>query len=196
MDVAPFLALTRPLVIGLVLVCLGTGCDQTPVGPNHLSLPAPIRADLPFTYRAKMNRFWTADAIETFDGDQLHFVVVEGVAAVPRHSNVGREARQWLQGCCDRGELDVEVIAYDDFKRELGHVGALDEHGARVNVGLELLRRGYAWFDRSEGDYADEYRAAEATAREQAVGLWVDPSPIPPWEIWEQQQEELRAMVR
>jgi len=55
------------------------------------------------------------------------------------------------------------------------------------DVGLEQIRAGYAWWYRA---YAKEqtpedrerYEHAEQEAKARKVGLWRDPSPVPPWE--------------
>ncbi len=55
------------------------------------------------------------------------------------------------------------------------------------DVGLAMLREGYAWWYRK---YADEqipadrmlYGAAEQEARGVKRGLWRDPEPVAPWD--------------
>lgn len=55
------------------------------------------------------------------------------------------------------------------------------------DAGLELVRRGYAWWYRAysrEQSVEDRrlYEAAEDSARTQHWGLWSDAAPVPPWE--------------
>ena len=57
-----------------------------------------------------------------------------------------------------------------------------------IDAGLELLRQGLAWvYSRyvveASPDIQASYRQAESEAREQGLGLFADPAPIPPW-IW------------
>ena len=59
-------------------------------------------------------------------------------------------------------------------------VGAMD-------IGLETVRRGVAWYAFQYGSELKEserhdYLAAEQLAREQRLGLWAEPDPMPPWE--------------
>jgi endonuclease YncB( thermonuclease family) len=44
-----------------------------------------------------------------------------------------------------------------------------------IHAGLELLKAGLAW------PYY-RYLAAGGLARDQRIGLWVDPEVVPPWE--------------
>lgn len=56
-----------------------------------------------------------------------------------------------------------------------------------TDIGVEMVRRGLAWY---AYQYADEltnaqrmnYQAAERFAQENAFGLWSMPNPQPPWE--------------
>jgi endonuclease YncB( thermonuclease family) len=72
---------------------------------------------------------------------------------------------------------------------------SIDRHGrlvARVLVdgqdaGLELLKQGLCWVyekyvAQATTDIEASYRAAQATAQSDKLGLWQDPEPVPPWE--------------
>ena len=196
MDGAQFNARLAPLLTGLLLAVLAISCSPPDSRPHHRFLPTPVSDEMPFQYQAELSRCWGVDSLELFDGENMHFMMIEGVAAIAPGKKLYRDARKWLPEFLDKRDLDIEVIRYDELKRELGHVYVIDEQGNRVNLATEILRRGYGWFDRSEGDYAEEYLEAERVAREQKIGLWSKPSPVPPWEAWEQKQKELRSMVQ
>jgi endonuclease YncB( thermonuclease family) len=81
----------------------------------------------------------------------------------------------------------------------------IDRHGrlvARVlidnqDAGLELLKRGLSWVyekyvTEAPAEIQTSYRAAQATAQSDRLGLWQDPDPVPPWE-W---RKEKRATSR
>lgn len=61
-----------------------------------------------------------------------------------------------------------------------------------LDIGLQLIRDGAAWFDKV-GNHSltnDErmlYSEAEGLARTEMRGLWIDGSPMPPWE-WKRAQ--------
>ena len=87
----------------------------------------------------------------------------------------------------------VNVIDRDEWKREVCDVEIkTPETGEKIDLAYELIRSGHGWFDQSEGPYAEKYRAAEQLAREKKIGIWSQPNPVPPWEFWEQQLQEIQ----
>jgi endonuclease YncB( thermonuclease family) len=81
-------------------------------------------------------------------------------------------------------EVRVEVIDVDRYHRGVGRIYL----GERF-VNMEMVHDGFAWRC-PQYDKPGEFTAAEAAAREHRRGLWVDPSPTPPWE-W--RREKRRA---
>src|SRR5262245_26798611 len=58
----------------------------------------------------------------------------------------------------------------------------------RREVIFHIINRGMAWFYRAYAkelsrDDATAYVAAEERARREKRGLWIDPSPVAPWEF-------------
>jgi len=56
-----------------------------------------------------------------------------------------------------------------------------------IDAGFELLTAGLAWpfyryLVQAPAEVQASYSAAGGRARDQRVGLWVDPDPVPPWE--------------
>jgi micrococcal nuclease len=54
---------------------------------------------------------------------------------------------------------------------------------AGKNVNIEQVRLGMAWWYRQYAKTDKQLEQAEAEARRAKRGLWVDPSPVPPWEF-------------
>ncbi|MGP6533668.1 thermonuclease family protein [Ornithobacterium rhinotracheale] len=57
-----------------------------------------------------------------------------------------------------------------------------------INVNKLLVKKGLAWHFKKYSKNQD-YAQLEIEARQNKVGLWVDPNPIPPW-IFRQMQRE------
>ena len=82
----------------------------------------------------------------------------------------------------------------------------IDRYGRLVAVvyvngqdaGLELLKAGLCWvyekyITQATPAFEDSYRAAQALAESDKLGLWQDPEPVPPWEWRKGKRASLQA---
>jgi endonuclease YncB( thermonuclease family) len=88
----------------------------------------------------------------------------------------GTNAREALAGLCAGYSASVEVRNTDRYGRSVGVVVC---NGKDAN--LEMVRGGFAWAYVRYNARADISRS-EQEARAARRGLWVDASPMPPWE--------------
>ena len=70
--------------------------------------------------------------------------------------------------------------------------------GVKSFLNEQLIGYGLAWVkpDSCKARFCEEWKKLEGVARQNSIGLWADPSPIPPWE-WEKKQkppEERKAV--
>lgn len=72
----------------------------------------------------------------------------------------------------------VEFLSRDEFNHEVGRA-----YAGGVDLSLELVKRGYAWYDGTDFPDADKFKEAEQAAREARIGLWVRDNPIHPSEF-------------
>jgi micrococcal nuclease len=93
-------------------------------------------------------------------------VRLQGIDAPEICQAFGKEARDALAARVLRRPIAVNSRARDGYHRVLGHVtfGGQD-------LGLWMVRRGYAWSYRYRRD-TGPYAAAEAQARQDRLGLW------------------------
>jgi micrococcal nuclease len=68
-----------------------------------------------------------------------------------------------------------------------------------TDAGLELIKEGFAWayakyLPEASVAIQQSYTAAEAAARAQAIGLWADPDPVPPWQYRKTEHEQRAAL--
>jgi endonuclease YncB( thermonuclease family) len=88
----------------------------------------------------------------------------------------------------------TEGTLYDRYQRILGKVIVNGE-----DVNLEQVEAGMAWHYKlyqSEQSASDriKYSDAELEARRHKVGLWRDPSPIPPWDYRQAERDRRKSM--
>lgn len=120
---------------------------------------------------------WVTDG-DTFaflhEGDTIK-VRMQGIDAPEKKQEYGLESKKYLQKY-DRFECTVLKTGVDRYKRT---IGVLFIEGKDINY--EMIRTGNAWhYKRYSSD--ENYAAAEDSARTEKIGLWYNPSAIPPWD--------------
>lgn len=134
----------------------------------------------------------TGVVVRVADGDTLtlldekkaqHKVRLAGIDAPEKKQAFGTRAKQSLSDAAYKKYVTVEAKKKDRYGRLLGKVF----HDGK-DLGLLQIRQGLAWhYTAYEKDQSPEdrvaYKAAEMQARTLRQGLWVDPSPVPPWKF-------------
>ena len=105
-------------------------------------------------------------------------VRVWGIDAPESKQAYGQASRRHLAERIAGQDVRLEVRGKDRYGRVLAVVWLGDE-----NENLLQLCNGFAWHYVAYAKKATEYADAEKNAREQRLGLWKEPSPIPPWEF-------------
>lgn len=108
-------------------------------------------------------------------------VVMVGVDAPELKQEFGDVAQKHLESLILNKGIEVEFTQL----RTSSVVGKLYCNG--VDVGLQIVRDGVAWYDESTNQYLTDverrlYVEAEQLARSELRGLWRDGTPMPPWE--------------
>jgi endonuclease YncB( thermonuclease family) len=140
---------------------------------------------------AALSAEWQGTVVGVADGDTLtlldanktqYRIRLDGIDAPERTQPYGQRARQSLAALAHGRVASANCPKVDRYGRAVCRV-LIDG----VDVGLEQIRRGYAWH---YVKYAHEQRAAdresyaraETEARAANVGLWSFSDPIPPWD--------------
>lgn len=125
------------------------------------------------------------------DGDTLtlldatntqHKIRLAGIDSPEKSQPFGQACKKSLSDLAYNRAVAVESKKLDKYGRAIGKV-LVDGQDAN----LEQVRRGCGWHYKqyqNEQSLDDRlsYNAAEESARTGKVGLWADPSPMPPWE--------------
>lgn len=139
----------------------------------------------------------TGKVVSVADGDTItildvgkvqHKVRLAGIDAPEKAQAFGGRSRDSLEELVSGKTVIVETNKKDRYGRMVGKV-LLDD----LDVNQEQLRRGMAWFYRKyahEQSVADQqsYDRAESGAKELGRGLWVDKTPMPPWDFRRRRQ--------
>jgi len=135
------------------------------------------------TYRGIVVGITDGDTITVLDElKRKHKVRLAGIDAPERKQAYGTASRQHLAELVFQRHVRVQVEKYDRYGREIAKVFLNN-----TDIGLEQVRAGFAWhYKRYEHEQHPSdrraYSLAEQSARDQKVGLWKEPSPLPPWE--------------
>jgi endonuclease YncB( thermonuclease family) len=133
----------------------------------------------------------TGRCVAATDGDTIKVLTTEQqllrvriafIDAPEIHQDFGYRAKQAMSAMAFGKEVELRPHAIDRYGRTVAVV-----YVSGVDAGLELLRQGLAWvytryLPEASIDIQASYSQAEALAREQQLGLWSDPEPVPPWE--------------
>lgn len=134
----------------------------------------------------------TGEVVGIADGDTLtildatntqYKIRLAGIDAPEKKQAFGDRSTQNLAAIVFRKRVTVESSKHDRYGRAIGKVLL---SGSDVN--LMQVAAGLAWHYK---DYASEqsendrllYAKAETNARQSRIGLWRDPSPMPPWDF-------------
>lgn len=120
---------------------------------------------------------------------QRYKIRLEGIDAPELDQAFGQESKKHLSQLLDINSTHIKVVyeRRDDYGRILGTLyGSPRVSKVPVNINGAMVTDGYAWVIRK---YGKEYIQMQEYARAQRLGLWKQPSPVPPWDWrWRQKQ--------
>ncbi len=159
------------------------GCDDSYFLNQNL-LPAPLRDDFPYELRGQPMGIFGGDNFQLEWNGGLHYIVIEGVDT-PKPGEKNFEAsRSELIRLINFQPLRLCVIGRDSQEREiafvylpkksLGSTGIATDDDEEIDVGKEMIRRGFGWYDGNEFEAAVQYQTAEQNAKTGRVGIWSD----------------------
>jgi len=187
----------KPILPALIAFLFFCGCDgKAGIGIGNRIVPVPPGQTAPYSYQGRIGRIWGGDNFEVVENDRVHFVYLRGIDS-PAPEQFGRDLAQSLTRSLAKGKLvTVNVIEHDDWMREVSDVMIpTDNADQPVDLAHALLTEGLAWFDNSDGPYAQSYEAAQTQAREKRAGIWSQDDPQPPWEAWKDSQQSMQKSL-
>lgn len=88
----------------------------------------------------------------------------------------GKQAKRSLMALCN-GKIAVQPTGTDLYGRTLGHLSCNDTDASQYQIA-----QGMAWFN-SRYSTREELGSLQQQAQRQALGLWQQANPTPPW-VW------------
>lgn len=145
---------------------------------------------------ATFARMKAGEVVAVSDGDTItarfsavdHQIRLNGIDAPESDQEFGQESKRRLSDLALGRQVVVIWDKTDRFGRILGTVTL-----GSVDLGLEQLRAGLAWYVyRDDSDVPEVQRAlyvaAEMSAKSKNLGLWSQSKPIAPWD-WRGEKE-------
>ena len=126
------------------------------------------------------------DTFTAINGDnlQLKFRVI-GIDAPENKQAFGNKAKEYLSSLIFGKFVTVDVQTQDSWGRYIANVYTPNGE----DVSALMLLAGMAWHF-VKFDDTPAYSAAEAKAKKGKLGLWVDKSPIAPWDFRAQSKQK------
>lgn len=116
------------------------------------------------------------DTIEILVDNQKHVIRFAEVDAPEKKQPFGKKAKQFVSGKIFGKKVKVVTLKRGRYGRRIGEV-----FYRGVSVNEELIASGLAWQDPRYSKSLG-IKALQQDAIKNRQGLWVDPSPVSPWE--------------
>lgn len=124
------------------------------------------------------------DTVTVLDAERSqHRIRLAGIDAPEKAQAFGARSKENLSALVYGREVAVEWGKRDRYGRVIGKI-----YVAGQDINLHQIKAGLAWHYKAYAreqtpDDRDLYEAAEARAIWEQVGLWSEPTPIPPWDF-------------
>jgi len=134
---------------------------------------------------------WEGQCVGVNDGDTIK-VLKDGQEVKIRLASIdcpergqpfSQRAKQFTSGLVFRKTVRVEPVTTDRYGRTVAWIYV---DGANVNH--EIVKAGMGWWYRKYAPDDKILEKLEERAKQDRIGLWADPNPIPPWE-WRKEKK-------
>lgn len=189
---SPLTKITRALIVIATLAAAVVAMSQDDWTSRERS--SPQGAALKGFHRVEVRKVLDGDTVDVIAEGQSYRIRLSDIDAPEASHCVVRpqaecqlKGQPWAEQSTEslqellRGR--VVELRCSDFDARYGRSVCRITAG-EVDVNLEQVRRGLAWFNaKYSGD--NQVRKAETEARRRRIGLWSAPAPVEPW-IWRQ----------
>jgi len=168
-----------------------------------LALAQPVLPDAPAQAAPRGKSTLTGRVVWVYDGDTVDVLTpsldvvrvrLYGVDCPESEQPHGLMATLFVVWHTFLRHVEVRVMDRDRYGRTVGWLGVPSKG---KNLNSMLVEEGQAWVYEQycKTRECTALRLAEKQARQQRLGLWLDPDPTPPWE-WRKQKRGQRRGAR
>jgi len=167
------------LLAGLALVP-NLGCDKI---VERRAMPAPLREPAETTIKGRITKIQGGDNFEFISGKETHYLLLRGLDAPNPGAPFFNESKHETHILARKGkkEVTVHVFERDEVMHEIVEISVPvgktegDFESDEFDLGIELIKRGWARYNGASFDGAERLIEAEASAKERKVGIWAEP---------------------
>jgi endonuclease YncB( thermonuclease family) len=141
----------------------------------------------PFT--GEVVRIVSGDTIEILHNEKTQRVRLFGIDCPVKGQPYSSNAKEVLSIWSYALNVTLQIHGKDRYGHILADVVLTD--GTKANH--KLVQEGLCWWDRQHAPESAILEALEAEAREASRGLWIDPSPVSPWE-WRKRAQKVPSL--
>lgn len=116
------------------------------------------------------------DTVIIRDGAQSYHLRLLDIDAPELQQVFGKQSKRSLAQLCMDAPLSVQTQGQDLYGRTLGHLYCGKQDASRSQIAM-----GMAWFNQRYSQ-RHELQALQKQAQQQALGLWQQTNPMPPWQ--------------
>jgi len=152
-------------------------CNEKETKPASAT-PTP-KAEVPVEFTGLAVRILDGDTIEVMHGGKPERIRLPGIDCPEKSQAFGNRAKQFTADLVGKQTVTVQVKDRDRYGRTVGVIVL----SAGRTLNQELVRAGLAWWYKQYAAGDTVLQKLEEEARAAKVGLWVDPSPVAPWDF-------------
>ena len=131
-----------------------------------------------FSFTGEVVGVLDGDTIEILHNGKAQRIRLYGIACPEKGQPFGNNAKQATSALIFAQLVTLQIHGKDKYGRILADVLLADE----TNVNHELVKEGWCWWYRKYAPDDTVLERLENEVREARKGLWIDSSPVPPWE--------------
>ncbi len=118
------------------------------------------------------------DTVKVFNGTQAETIRLYGIDCPEKKQAFGTAAKKFTSDMIFGKTVTVNPVCKDRYGRTVANISY---RGA--DLSLALVKAGLAWWYVKYAPHDKKLEEAEIKARESKIGLWSEPSPVPPWKF-------------